>query len=370
MTGQAIAQQRFYAHQLLQPHCPQPAAVVAWLGAVQAQDYAGAKWSVAQRLPTATDATIEQAFADGAILRTHVLRPTWHFVAAADIRWLLALTAPRVHALNAPYYRKAGLDAATLKRSNDVLAQALQGGQQRTREELAVALQQAGIATDGELRLTYLVMYAELEGVIASGARRGKQFTYALLGERVPPTRPLTREEALATAVQRYFASHGPATIADFVWWSGLTVADATVGIALAGEQLAQTVMDGKRYYHAPQAMTLTNDGLNTAPNAWLLPTFDEYLLSYADRSAALDPQAAHIWNGSHEPFTSSIVIDGMVVGIWRRTFKGKQVVIEMRSYRPLTGDEEQAVADAMQRFGDFLGTPVSITPAASLDSD
>jgi Winged helix DNA-binding domain len=366
MTTQDIAKQRLYAHHLRQLRCRQPAETVAWLGAVQAQDYAGAKWSVAQRLPAATDATMEHAFADGAILRTHVLRPTWHFVAAADIRWLLALTAPRVHALNAPYYRKAGLDTATLNRSNDILAQALQGGQQRTREELAVALQQGGIATEGEARLISLVMYAELEGVIASGARRGKQFTYALLDERVPPTRPLTREEALAAAVTRYFASHGPAMIADFVWWSGLTVADANAGIALVGEALAQTILEGKRYYHAPRVMTPTSNG----PHAWLLPTYDEYLLSYVDRSASLDPQVGHIWNGSHEPFTSSIVLDGQVVGVWRRSFKRKQAVIETRYYRLLTKDEEQAVADAMQRFGQFLGMPVSITPTASLAPD
>lgn len=121
MTSQEIAQMRLYTQQLFQPRCAQPAEIVGWLGAVQAQDYAGAKWALAQWLPSATDATIEQALSDGAILRTHLLRPTWHFVAAADIRWLLALTAPRIHALNAPYYRKAGLDTATFIRSHDIL---------------------------------------------------------------------------------------------------------------------------------------------------------------------------------------------------------------------------------------------------------
>lgn len=357
MTFSEIAQLRLQAHQLIQPRFSQPDDLVAWLGAVQAQDYAGAKLALAQRLPGTTDAVIEQAFSEGAILRTHLLRPTWHFVAAADIRWMLALTAPRVHALNASYYRKYGLDATTQALGNAVLIQTLQGGRQCTRDELAAALQQAGIATPGELRLVYLLMHAELSGLICSGARRGKQFTYALLEERVPPTRSFDREEALAELVTRYFLSHGPATVPDFVWWSGLTVADASVGLELVGSALTQTVINGKRYWHSPEIIARPLD----RPTAWLLATYDEFLLSYVDRSASLDEQAAHIWNGTNQAFTSSIVIDGQVVGVWRRTLKTKKVAIETHYFRELTDSEKSAVASAFQDYGQFLGLSVEL---------
>jgi len=224
MINLDIAHRRLHNQHITRRTLETPQALVEWLGAVQAQDFAAAKWALGLRLQGVTDDDIEQAFTDGAILRTHVMRPTWHFVSPADIRWLLALTAPHVRAASAYYNRKLELDDAVFRRTNAVLANALQGGKQLTRDELASALQQAGIATDGEQRVTYIMMRAELDGVICSGARRGKQFTYALLAERAQQARTLDRDEALAELTMRYFTSHGPATIQDFVWWSGLTV--------------------------------------------------------------------------------------------------------------------------------------------------
>jgi hypothetical protein len=192
-----LLRHRFANQQLTQATLQQPGEVVAWLGAVQAQDYAGARWALGQRLRDVTDEAIETAFADGSILRTHLLRPTWHFVAPADIRWLLALTAPRVVAALAYNDRALGLDAAVFARSNDVIARALEGGRQLTRPELERALGRAGIATNGQV-LAHLLMHAELDGVVCSGPRRGKQFTYVLLEERVPPARCLARDESLA----------------------------------------------------------------------------------------------------------------------------------------------------------------------------
>src|SRR5215204_6450301 len=211
---------RLHNQRLSTPNFKTPQAVVQWLGAVQAQDYAGAKWALAQRMTDATDAALDQAFADGSILRTHLLRPTWHFVTPQDIRWMLTLTAPRVHAVSAYMYRQSGLVKAVFKKSNAILEKALQGGKQLTRTELATALDKAGISADG-FRLTYLMMYGELEGLICSGARRGKQFTYALLEERVPSVKTINRVEALAELISRYFATRGPATLADFTMWSG-----------------------------------------------------------------------------------------------------------------------------------------------------
>src|SRR5205085_10298801 len=272
MTNLDIAHQRLH-NQLIARHTfENPSDVVQWLGAVQAQDFAGAKWALGLRIEGATDESIERAFADGTILRTHVMRPTWHFVSPADIRWLLALTAPRVHAASAYYNRKLELDDAVFRCTNAVLANALQGGKQLTRDELASALQQAGIVTEDVQRVTYIVMRAELDGIICSGVRRGKQFTYALLAERAPQARSLDRDEALAELTKRYFTSHGPATIQDFVWWSGLTVADAKAGLAMVTSHLLHETINGQTYWFSPSTPPVQY--LSQA--AYLLPNYDE----------------------------------------------------------------------------------------------
>src|SRR4051812_34415361 len=204
-----ICRRRLAGQFLTTPGPETGAEVVRALGAVQAQDYAGAKWAVAQRTTGRSDAEIERELETGRILRTHVMRPTWHFVTPADIRWLIELTAGRVKAINASYHRQLGLDAATVARSNEVIAKSLQGGRFLTRAELGKALEQAGIDTAG-LRVGFLTGAAELDAIICSGPRLGKQFTYALLEERAPQAKSLPREQALAELARRYFTSHGP----------------------------------------------------------------------------------------------------------------------------------------------------------------
>jgi hypothetical protein len=248
MTGFDIAHQRLQNQHIVGAPFARSEEVVAWMGAVQAQEYPGAKWALGLRMQGVKDTEIEQAFAEGKILRTHVMRPTWHFVAPADIRWMLELTAPRVHLANAYYYRMLELDDALFSRSKDAIANALRDGQQLTRAELAAVLAEAGIVAEG-MRLGYIVHYAELEGIVCSGARRGKQFTYALLDLRAPQAKTLPRDEALAELTKRYFTSHGPAMIQDFVWWSGLTVADAKAGLEMAGSSLVKEVVDGRSYW-------------------------------------------------------------------------------------------------------------------------
>ncbi len=261
----------------------QPEQVVAWLGAVQAQEYADSKWALALRMRRTSEAAIERALSSGAILRTHVLRPTWHFVAAADIRWMLALTGPRVSARMSPYNRTLELDADEFRRSRKVIVRSLRGGRQLTRQELKAALQKAGIRTDGVQRLAHIVMQAELDAVICSGARRDNQFTYALLDERVPASPTMSRDDALAELTRRYFRSHGPAQVSDFVWWSGLTTGDARSGLEMVERDLNREVIDGKTYWLSRAAAG------EEEPSAYLLGLYDEYLIAYKDRSAALD---------------------------------------------------------------------------------
>jgi hypothetical protein len=308
-------------------------------------------------MPRATDDDIDQAFADGAILRTHLLRPTWHFVTPADIRWMLALTSQRVHAANAFMYRKLELDNTIFRRSNATLAKALRGGKQLTRDELREVLQRSGIATDDRLRLAYIMVFAELEGVVCSGARRGKQFTYALLDERAPYTKTLEREEALAELTGRYFVSRGPATVQDFAKWSGLTVSDARRGLEGVKAQLRHEVVDGKEYWLSTSAAS-TED---ISPTAYLLSIYDEYISGYKDRSAVGGAEVGAKLTSMGNDLSNIIVVDGQIVGTWKRALRRDAVVIETNLLTRLTRAENRAVSLAAQRYGEFLERPVTL---------
>ncbi|HZI88494.1 MAG TPA: winged helix DNA-binding domain-containing protein [Pyrinomonadaceae bacterium] len=349
-----VARQRLRNQQLSSPKFTKAGDVVKWMGAVQAQDYYGAKWALGQRMLSATDEDIERAFAHGKILRTHIMRPTWHFVSPADIRWMLKLTAPRVNACNSHYYRKLELDERVFRQSNKVLVAALRGGKQLTRDILRNVLQQARISTSG-LRLVYILARAELDGVICSGARQGKQFTYALLDERAPQTKDLSRDECLSELTRRYFASHGPATVQDFVWWSGLTVADAKAGIEMTKRRLVQEVVDGQTYWLP--ASTPAARGSSQA--AYLLPTYDEYLIAYKDRGFAVDSIHGKQAISRNPVFSSPIVIAGRVVGSWKRSFKESSVVITINPFSSFGKSERQTVDEAAQRYGSFLNMRV-----------
>jgi hypothetical protein len=354
MASLDIVQRRLHNQRLAGNSFEKPEEVVSWLGAIQAQEYPGAKWAVAQRTKGLTEAAIEQAFAEGAILRTHLLRPTWHFVTPADIRWLLKLTAPRVNAVNASYYRKFGLAETVLAQTNAVLAKALEGGKQLMRSELEAVLQQGGLATatDDRLRLAYIMMRAELDGIICSGALRGKQHTYTLLEERVPPARLLERDEALAELASRFFTGHGPATLKDYTWWSGLPAADARAGLEMVKVQFAQEVVDGKTYWFAPAEPA----SKGATPIAHLLPAYDEYTIAYKDHSDVLDPQYLdQIIAGSG----IAIIIDGRITGTWKRKFKKGAVVVTLTLFTSLTEAENEAVIRAAHQYGAFLEMPV-----------
>jgi DNA glycosylase AlkZ-like len=329
--------------------------VVDWLGAVQAQDYFGAKWALGLRTRNSIDKDIEEAFNDGLILRTHLLRPTWHFVRPADIRWMLALTAPRVHAASAYMYRRMELDGDTFQRSDAILANALVGGKHLTRNELRGVLENAGIATDNGTRMSYLMMHAELEEIVCSGPRRGKQFTYALLEERASGARTLDRDGALAELSRRFFRSRGPATVQDFAKWSGLTVADASSGLEAVKSGLDQETLDGQSYWFLrPRAPIQT-----TTPTAHLLSVYDEYISGYKDRSAMDDGKFSDLFNAMGNNLQYIIILDGRFAGTWKRTIKKNVVIIELNSFNKLTKTEEQAVSQAAQRYGAFLELPV-----------
>ena len=346
-----IAQQRLYNQRLTSPTFDTAQEVVAWLGAVQAQDYAGAKWALGQRMKTATESMLDKDFNEGRILRTHLMRPTWHFVAPQDIRWLLMLTAPRVHTVNAFMYRQSALDKGTFKKSNATLEKALKGNNYLTRTELAAVLDKAGITADG-FRLSYIMMYAELEGLICSGPRKGKQFTYALLEERVPQAKSLTREEALAELTKRYFLTRGPATLHDFTMWSGLTMADAKNGIELVKAQFVSEFFNEQTYWFADAKLPAKGNSLM----AYLLPNYDEYFIGFKDRSAIGEvARKVNLPDDSPALIANVIVLNGQIVGGWKRILNKDKVSIELSPITKFAKAEVQAIEHAAHRFANFL---------------
>lgn len=353
-----IAARRLHAQGLVGESLASAVDTVRWLGAVQSQDYGGGKWALGQRMPEVTEAELDRLFDEGRILRTHVMRPTWHFVLPEDIYWLLALTGPRVRRGLAGRYRRLEIDEHLVTRANAAFTAALAGGRSQTRPELGEVLRAEGLAPDGQ-RLPHLLMGAELDGVIASGPRRGKQFTYALLAERAPKAPALDRTESVVELTRRYFRSHGPAQLQDFVWWSGLTVADARSGIALAGAALDHQVIAGKRYWFDAEPGPTPE----VAPVAHLLPNFDEYTVGYRDR-AAIQPdrpfEPAFFSFGSI--LSNVVIVGGRVRGAWRRTVTPGAVRVEIRLLDRLEHAEMTAVEEAARRLGRFLERPVELT--------
>jgi hypothetical protein len=335
-----------------------PAQVVSWFCAMQAQDYPAAKWAIGLRIPGCQDADIEQAFNEGHILRTHVLRPTWHFIAPEDIRWMLALSGPRVNAVNAYYYRQLGLDDKTFKKSCAMIRRVLEGGKFMTRAELGVYLKRAHIPADG-LKLGYLMMHAELEGVICSGPRVGKQFTYALLDERVPAAKTLDRDEALARLARRYFVSHGPATVRDFSWWSGFTMTESQRAVEAARPELEATSISGLVFWSADEPVA---KGSTRLP-VMLLPNYDEYLIAYKDRALVVDKErAANIAARTNGAFANHLIVDGRLAGGWSRRISGNSVTIDVAPYKKLTPLQTRSLATAAELYGEFLGLPSNLS--------
>ncbi len=353
-----IGKTRLRNQGIADPSFTQPAAVVEWLGAMQAQDYAGALWAIGLRMQSAeqpiTVKAIGQAIAARTIIRTWPMRRTLHFVAAQDVRWLLALLTPRMIAQTAARYRQLALDDALFARSQAIFVAALQGQQERTRAELYQQLEAAGIATDGQ-RGYHLLVRAAQDGVICFGVPRGKEQTFTLLDDWVPPANMPEREAALAELARRYFTSHGPATVKDLARWAGLTMRDARVGIAEAGKALEQVRVDGDPYWLSQQMAGADAE----EASLYLLPGFDEFVLGYGERSAVLDPAfAERICPGRNGVFYPTVVIDGQIAGTWQRRLSNDAVAVEWSPFHTLTSTQTEALRRAAKTYARFLERP------------
>lgn len=339
-----MLEDRLLTQHIAGPKLASAEAVVRQLVAVQSQDHLGAKWSLGQRIRNGTERAVDRAFDQGKILRTHVLRPTWHYVLPEDILWLQMLTATRVHALMAYMNRQVELDGRTMVKGAAAITRALTDGQHRTREELAVVLGRAKIAAE-KVRLAHLVAYCELEGLICSGAMRGKQHTYALVAERAPEARKLGRDEALGELVHRFLTGHAPATLRDFCWWSGLAQKDAKAGLADVRSKLVSETIDGVEWWYGPKGPPKGD-----ASGAYLIPEYDESLagskyFGNIDLPWAIEKKK---WK---DLFMRPVVIDGRRAGTWRRRVEGREIEFDFNLFAKLTPTQKKALGDVVDRY-------------------
>jgi len=356
MKAKDIARIRLANQHLTASWIHTPQELVSWMGALQAQDYAMSKWAVGVRLPGIKEQEVERSLDDGVLLRTHVMRPTWHLVAAADLRWMMDLTGPRIrNSLNANN-RALGLTEAVFTKCHKVIGKALSDGAHRTRPELMAELNRSKIDTSG-LRGIHIMYRAEVDGMVSSGARRGKENTYALYDLRVPKTDITNREHAVAELVKRYFLSHGPATLQDFSWWSGLSQSDGKAGLEASKELFAKVEVNGQSFWCAAENI----DAVPQKSGIFLLPAFDEFMVSYKDRSASLADEHfsnAITINGIFSPI---IVADGAVKGTWKRDVKKGHVLLAPAFFGAPSKKELAGVKQAAKVYGAFLGHKVEM---------
>lgn len=352
LDNATIAAHRLYNQQATAPKFQNPNDLLQSLGAIQAQDYANAKWALGLRLVGGTAAAIEQAITNQTLIRTWPMRGTLHLVAAADLGWMLALQAPRAVARNKRRYQELELDEPTLQHCNSLIGEALTEVGTMSRPEIIALLESHKISA-ADQRIIYILQRAALEGLIGRGPNDGSKSTFIRLAEL---KNDKAMDEALAELARRYFTSRGPATLHDFVWWSSLPVGDARAGLESVKSELAHEKIDGTDYWFSE------NSDLPAAPLNYLLPAFDEYLLAYQNRAAVLTPaHAEKVVPGRNGIFKPIIVINGQVVGTWQRAIKKSKVIITPSPFDALSSAEKKAVEDAAQRFGEFLGLPVEV---------
>ncbi len=334
-----------------------PKQLIEYLGAIQAQDYPMAKWALGVRLNNVGNKDIELSLDNGEILRTHVLRPTWHLVSANDIHWMLELTAPHIHSSSRSRHKQLELDSKSLSKIYKLIEKNLRDNNHLTRDALYDIFHQEKIGTSDN-RGAHIFMCAELEGLICSGKNSGKQRTFALLEERVSKPKKLNRDESLAKLANIYFTSRGPATINDFIWWSGLPRRDARKALEITSGDFSDETIEDETYRFSNNfdySMIPTNSVL-------MLPSFDEYLIAYTNRKAAINKEIhtkkAVSNNGIFRPI---IVVNGQVAGIWRRSFKKDMVLIETELFESLNKTQIKSVEKEAAKFGTFLDMKIEL---------
>ncbi len=350
MTRFDILHRRLVNQLLVASNAETPRDVVSHLGAVQAQDYSGGEWSIGLRLPGSKLAHVEKEISEGKIVRTWALRGTLHFLAGADVRWILELLAPGIIQGLARRYRELELDSSTFKKADSILEKALSGNGHLTRNELRTIIEKRGVSCEGQ-RMAFILHRASLDRVICFGVTRERQQTHAMFDKMVTRSKPKEREESLVELTRRYFTSHGPATIQDYMWWSGLSAADAKDGLEMAKSELVHDSIGDKVYWMPPKNLAPKS----AVPTVHLLPPFDDFLIGYKDRSASMDGTVLRRLRTGGMP-DPTIMIDGKIAGKWSRTLKKDSVTIQTKLFRKFNKHEAQSLDDAVERYADFIG--------------
>ena len=330
--------------------------IVSWMGAMQAQDYLMSKWAIGTRLSNSTNTTVEDAIDKGEIIRTNLMRPTWHYVSADDIYWILELTAPQIKSAMKSRHFSLELSEDMVSKSKQLVEDALSTGVNLTREELSVEFAKAKIRTN-ENRLSHFLMLAELEGIICSGKIKDNKVTYALLSERVPNKKLLTREESLAELAKRYFTSHGPATVKDFARWSGLSLTDARKGLDFVKSDFISETIGSDKYWVTNSFSKIKYD----KNSVHLLPAYDEYLIGYRDRSPSLSLIHNKKIVSDNGIFRPVVVINGLVSGLWKRTTKKNKVALEVNLFQPQNDKVRNQILENASMYGKFLNKDIGV---------
>jgi len=355
LTAGDILALRLTNQQIAMPTSTRPSDVIARLLAIQAQDYRGALWSIGLRLRGSNVSQIERAIAERTIVRTWPMRRTLHFVAAADVKWLLRLLTPRAIKGMTGRLRRLEVDDKVLSRSRKALANALRDESLLTRDAVYDVLERAKIPTANQ-RGIHILSRLSQEGLLCFGPHRGKQPTFALLEEWISESRELDRDEALAELTVRYFRGHGPATVRDLAWWSGITLGDARAGVAMMASELAEESVGGKTYIVSRNACAVSAAARRSARALYLLPGFDEYMLGYSDRSLALNPaHAAKIVPGNNGMFMPTIVARGRVIGTWRAATSRRSMTVSPIPFEEMSARDTRALGAAAGRYEQFL---------------
>lgn len=354
MNLKDIANLRLTSQQIVSSELKSPKETVNRMGAIQAQDFNMAKWAIGLRLNNATEESIDDAINSGEIIRTHVLRPTWHFVAAENIYWMIELTAPRLKASMRGRLRQLELTEKVLKKSNKIIEQFLRNGKHATRKELVDELDKRKIATN-ENRASHILLNAELDKIICSGKMKGKQTTYALLHERVPKPKPLLKEEALKKLAFKYFESHCPATLHDFAWWSGLSVTDVKQALEIIKEDFIAEKINSELYWF-PNSFSIPK---KFEQSIFLLPAFDEFLISYKDRTAAIIKEHQGKAFSNNGIFRPTIAVNGQVAGLWKREIKKDTLIIETDFFDKKNKVSKSDLKKAGDRIATFLNLKI-----------
>lgn len=350
MDANFILISRLHNQLLINPEIENPKDIVSWMGAIQAQDFNMGKWAVGSRLRKTTDKEIESAINSGDIIRLHILRPTWHFVSKDDIHWMLDLSTPRLKVIGRSADKYFGFTSESITKTNLLLTSILENEPNLTRQEIGVRLVDRGVAVDNQ-SINHIMFHAELDGIVCNGIVKNKKQTYDLLENRAPKKEKYNKDESLYKLAYKYFRSHGPATLQDFIWWSGLTTSEAKRGVESIKDEFITEVIDG-------QAFIFHNSNLNHQLDddmVHLLPAFDELFVSYKDRKEILDLEHHKKVIVSNGVFKPTVFYNGKIIGIWNRIVRKNRVFGEVSCFKEPTKRVQKLIDQALLDYDKYM---------------